>query len=377
MNGGTGHSRRVNIFGLALTFLLLGGPTYPDTPVPEVTAIAPLLADEDGDRIPDAVGSIATLQGVAVSNAFSVSVDDRELTRVFIDDGSAGILLQVVDSSLLSGVEAGDELQVTGSLSFYYGSPILAPARVAMLGRRPVPEPLPVSIADLNTDKYEGRLVVATGRLTNAQNVELVDGMDAVRVRARNILLEDTEFAARFRSGGPARVTGIASQYDPSAPHDGGYRIELLDTDTGIVLQTDYSWLYPALLVGGVVAFFAWLALAARRQAERDRRLLQEVEASRRALTLSEQKLQLVARATSDAVWELFIDDDRLVRESGSNALYLESIEQLQLTRDDLFSRVHPDDRDRVLASFDSAINGDARLWKEEYRLVRQDGRTL
>ncbi len=377
MDGDTGLSRRGYLFGLALTTLLVSGPSYPDSTVPETTAIAPLLADADGDRIPDAVGTVVTLQGVAVSSAFNVFVDDRRLTRVFIDDGTAGILLQVVDSDLLSNVTAGDELQVAGSLGFYYGSPVLAPISAATLGKQPVPEPLPVSIADLNTDKHEGRLIVATGRLVNAQNVELVDGQHAVRVRARNALLEDSGFAARFRSGGPARVVGIATQYDPSAPHTGGYRIELLDTDKGIVLLTDYGWLYPTLLVAAVIAFLGWLTLAARRQAERDRRLLQEVEASQSALTLSEQKLQLVARATSDAVWELFIDDDRLVRESGSNALFLESVEQRELIQADLFSRVHLDDRERVVTSFDEAINGDANLWKEEYRIVRADGRTL
>ncbi|MEM1173265.1 MAG: ATP-binding protein [Pseudomonadota bacterium] len=341
------------------------------------STLANVIEDLDGDMIPDALGQTVTVRGIAVANEFSVTVGQARYYRVFMSDETAGILLQTQDASVISWVQHGDELEVTGTVGFHHGSPTITPTDATRLGRSQPPEPRPVSIADLNTDKYEGQLIVATGRLTNAQNIELVDGENAVRVRARNVLLQDLEFARKFRSGGNARVTGIASQYDPSAPHDGGYRIELLDPSNAIELLPDYRWAYTTLAVAVLIAFFAWLTLNARRQAERDRLLLRQVNASKQALTESEQKLQLVVSATSDVIWELFVDEDQLVWGSGSNELFQAPLELKAQTRADLFANVHSEDRQRVIAGFNAALDAKGGRWDDEYRVIRSDGSVL
>ncbi len=360
--------------GIVLLVLCLGAGV---TVHAQESSLASVVEDVDGDLIPDTIGNTVTVRGIAVASEFSVTVGETRYYRVFISDGSAGILLQSEDASTISWVQQGDELDVSGVVGFHHGSPIITPRDVTRLGRSTAPDPRPVSIADLNTDKYEGQLITATGRLTNAQNIELVDGEDAVRVRARNVLLQDLEFARKFRSGRYARVTGIASQYDPSAPHDGGYRIELLDSTTAIELLPDYRWLYPTLAIGAVIAFFAWLAFKARSQAERDRMLLTEVNASKQALAESEQKLQLIVSATSDVIWELFLDEDRLEWGSGSDALFRTRLEHQAQSRHDLFAAVHSEDRDRVVTEFNEAVLGREERWEDEYRVILGDGSVL
>ena len=88
----------------------------------------------------------------------------------------------------------------------------------------------------------------------------------------------------------------------------------------------------------------------------------------------NEQRFQLVARATTDAVWDW--DMERGVTWRSENVFQLfgyapgEFGSNLQAWGELL----HPDDRDPVLARLQQAIDSGASEWQDDYRLRRRDG---
>ncbi|MGQ0594609.1 MAG: sensor domain-containing protein [Gammaproteobacteria bacterium] len=97
-----------------------------------------------------------------------------------------------------------------------------------------------------------------------------------------------------------------------------------------------------------------------------------EQKANEEALRESNERFQLVARVTTDSVWDWDIrrnnfrqynhfDSSIGDRSTGS--------EEIPWTE-----RVHPDDRERVMDGVFAAIKGEKNDWSDEYRLGRRDG---
>ena len=87
----------------------------------------------------------------------------------------------------------------------------------------------------------------------------------------------------------------------------------------------------------------------------------------------ADQRFRLVARATSDAVYDYDVAaaeiwwSETYYARFGHPATATESAETW-------IDRIHPADRDRVSASFVAAINGPEGQWQEQYRYRRGDG---
>ena len=89
------------------------------------------------------------------------------------------------------------------------------------------------------------------------------------------------------------------------------------------------------------------------------------------ALRISEERYRTVARATSDAVWDLdLVTDDITWNESFTN-LFGFAKDELRPALGWWAEQVHPEDRARVMASLESAIEGGASSWEDEYRFRR------
>lgn len=89
---------------------------------------------------------------------------------------------------------------------------------------------------------------------------------------------------------------------------------------------------------------------------------------------VSEQRFQLVAQATSDAIWDLDLATHRLW---WSDSFY----ENFGFKREEVgdevvfwLDRIHPDDRPRVEMSFADFCNGEMDRWQESYRFRDQSG---
>jgi signal transduction histidine kinase/CheY-like chemotaxis protein/NO-binding membrane sensor protein with MHYT domain/HPt (histidine-containing phosphotransfer) domain-containing protein len=200
-------------------------------------------------------------------------------------------------------------------------------------------------------------------RLASRLDDHRVSGVD--RRRAAAALLMTVAIAGMH-------FTGMAAAHvAPSATRiaAGGF---LLATHTMIELTTITTLVVLTVALAGSV-----VDRRLRLQAEH----LETLAQAEAALRASDERYQLVARATNDIIWdwnlitgEMLISDARQGMYDGESK---RSGQMLRRTVDWSFSLVHPDDIDRVRASIEAVRDGDADVWSEEYRTQRKDGSYL
>ena len=93
------------------------------------------------------------------------------------------------------------------------------------------------------------------------------------------------------------------------------------------------------------------------------------------ALRASEERFQLAARATNDAIWDWDLETSVLWWNEGVQALFGYRAEQVTQTTEWWNEKIHPEERDRVLAGIRSVISGGGTSWREEYRFRCANGR--
>jgi len=110
------------------------------------------------------------------------------------------------------------------------------------------------------------------------------------------------------------------------------------------------------------------------------RRALRESEERRRreeteaALRLSNERFQLVARATNDAVWDWNLLTDALWWNESHSILFRYPPDPAGSTGAVWLARIHPDDRGRIHDGIHDAIDRGLTTWADEYRYRRADG---
>jgi PAS domain S-box-containing protein len=97
-----------------------------------------------------------------------------------------------------------------------------------------------------------------------------------------------------------------------------------------------------------------------------------ERKAIEEALRDSNERFQLVARATTDSVWDWDIRRDTVWQSDH----YEPSIGDRAMGSGETSwtERIHPDDLERVMDGVFAAINGQENAWSDEYRFHRSDG---
>ena len=89
---------------------------------------------------------------------------------------------------------------------------------------------------------------------------------------------------------------------------------------------------------------------------------------------IAEQRFQLIAHATSDAVWGWDIVTDALWWSDSYYTLFGYGRDEVTLTLDFWKVRIHPDDLDQVTRDLARVFESDDTEWQHEYRFLRKDG---
>jgi two-component system, NarL family, sensor histidine kinase UhpB len=85
------------------------------------------------------------------------------------------------------------------------------------------------------------------------------------------------------------------------------------------------------------------------------------------------ERLEIVSRATNDGIWDWDLRTDRVWVSDTFG--YMLGCPSGELDHVALWSeRLHPDDRTRVLGQIGTVLEGGGRLWSAEYRLRHRDG---
>ncbi len=99
----------------------------------------------------------------------------------------------------------------------------------------------------------------------------------------------------------------------------------------------------------------------------------QEVE-MREELLRNDERLRLLARATTDTIWDWNPEEKILWWGEGMYKLFGYPPEEVTPDSDFWANCIHPDDRQRVVISIREAMRGTQQEWHEEYRFLRKDG---
>jgi PAS domain S-box-containing protein len=92
------------------------------------------------------------------------------------------------------------------------------------------------------------------------------------------------------------------------------------------------------------------------------------------ALRLSDERLRLLELATNDVTWDWDLTTGSLTWNAAGPLRLRYTPDEVRHLPEWHFERVHPDDRERVVAGLHAAIGGVAVAWTDEYRFLRGDG---
>ncbi len=98
------------------------------------------------------------------------------------------------------------------------------------------------------------------------------------------------------------------------------------------------------------------------------RKRLQELERE------AAERFKMVARVTSDIIWDWDVPNDRLWWSEGAQSVFGYDADAFGNGLDDWVSRIAPEDRERVVNGVYAAMNEGRETWTGEYRFLRGDG---
>jgi PAS domain S-box-containing protein len=114
--------------------------------------------------------------------------------------------------------------------------------------------------------------------------------------------------------------------------------------------------------------------LSALRAAIRARRRQYELRDQVEALRLSDERFELVTQATEDAIWDLDLLSSAPSARQFAQGVFGWAACDVASSSEAWKSRLHPEDRERAVASLHQALAGTVLTWQDEYRFLVPDG---
>jgi PAS domain S-box-containing protein len=153
----------------------------------------------------------------------------------------------------------------------------------------------------------------------------------------------------------------------------------LVRVDRNDILAPIRSVLLRLVIAGAVlwVPMFAVLLWATGRLRKEWVQAQQESERAKAAeATLREQneRFELVSRATNDWIWDWNVVTNEVWWNDSLEVLFGYQSRDIRPTFEFWYDRIHPDERERVIASQFATLDAGRRFWSGEYRFRRVDG---
>ncbi|MEX2335001.1 MAG: PAS domain S-box protein, partial [Pseudohongiella sp.] len=92
------------------------------------------------------------------------------------------------------------------------------------------------------------------------------------------------------------------------------------------------------------------------------------------ALRLSDERFQLLSRATNDVIWDWDFRSNLVWWNNSMESVFGHDRGHLESGPESWTSRIYPDDLQRVMFNIHKAIEGDEQSWSDEYRFIKADG---
>jgi PAS domain S-box-containing protein len=88
----------------------------------------------------------------------------------------------------------------------------------------------------------------------------------------------------------------------------------------------------------------------------------------------ADERFRLIARATNDVFWDWDLETNAAWRSEGASQAFGYPPEELNSDVNFWTNRIHPEDRERVHKSIQTAIRSGVEFWREEYRFLCRNG---
>lgn len=92
------------------------------------------------------------------------------------------------------------------------------------------------------------------------------------------------------------------------------------------------------------------------------------------AMRASEERFRIVAKATTDTIWDWDLQTDTIWWNEGMETLFGHCLKDIEPSSRSWSNRLHPDEQESVVASIHRAIDGKDEKWSEEYRFLCRNG---
>lgn len=102
--------------------------------------------------------------------------------------------------------------------------------------------------------------------------------------------------------------------------------------------------------------------------------LLQELAQTKTALRESEQRWQLAVYGSNDGIWDWNLQTNQVFFSHRWKQMRGFTDEEISYSLEEWINRIHPDDRDRIMAAVNDYLNHKIPLFQEEYRVQHKNG---
>ena len=319
------------------------------------------------DHSPAHNGETISVTGVVTDGPHDVGAGN---CLANIQDAGGGIALFGVHAVLPPGAfKPGDALEARGKVAQFRGMEELLVEEVHKTGAASPPAPRDLLAAELQGERYSGRLVRVKGQLILGPkgSVSLRDLSGEIPVYLFHSFYQKTAFMQRLLQGGPAEIVGLARQrIEEKQLADSGYLLSPRD-------EQDFQFgplpKYRQMALGGLIVLSCFIYLWLRRSAAEKR--ARKLAVLSEGLRESDERFRQMAGSIDQIFWMLDVGSNRMLYVSPSFERVWGRGPEVLAERSGLLDTVHPDDRERVAEYLKKSA---AEACKETYRIVRPDG---
>lgn len=123
------------------------------------------------------------------------------------------------------------------------------------------------------------------------------------------------------------------------------------------------------LFISAVVAYNVILNNNAR-----NKRIFEKIKKNNEEMRLSNERYNIVAKATSDTIWDWKLDDDTFIWNKGIQGIFGYKKEELGKTCKWWFDKIHPEDSLKISVKMYTYVENRTQRWEEQYRFQCADG---
>jgi PAS domain S-box-containing protein len=126
--------------------------------------------------------------------------------------------------------------------------------------------------------------------------------------------------------------------------------------------------------VGFIIAAGLLLRFVIARNDRRNISILEQLQTINSEIKESNERYDIVAKATSDTIWDWKIQEDQFVWNKGIQGIFGYKKEEVGATSSWWFDRIHPEDSLKMSVKLYSFLEQKTERWQDEYRFKCADG---